>query len=128
MSDAARHVRADYHLTLGQAIDTLRKLPNDTLVQFDWNELSPSSPDSYRGYYADLAFTWTENSVTVGAFLAECQRALGHTYEGYKGGAYYMDLNTPLWASPYGTTIGARAIMAITQANGIVVLTTRDVA
>ena len=58
-------------------------------------------PDSYRGYYSDLAFA-PEGEMTVGELLTECRACMGRVYEGYKGGEFPMHANTPLWVAPWG--------------------------
>lgn len=112
IGNAARNARSDYHLTLGRIIPLLEAAPTDLPVRFDWNEAFPNEAMSYRGYYSDLAFDWSDDPKTVGSFLAVCKAALGQTYTGYKGGDFTMGADTPLWASPYGSG-GGRAIMGL---------------
>ena len=125
VSDVARNTRSEYHLTLKGAIDHLSQLPAEFLVQFDWNGLSPRSVMSYRGYYSDLAISCSDAECSVGTLLSLCQRALGNTYQGYKGGDNLMDENTPLWAAEYGDS--GRAIMGIQVTDEQVVLTTKEI-
>ena len=58
---------------------------------------------SYRGYYEDLSFEPAEN-VTVAQMLAHAESALGHTFEGYKGGDYKMGDYSTVWLAKYGET------------------------
>jgi len=44
-------------------------------------------PDSYRGYYDEIAFAPKEN-VTFGEMLEHAKSALGATFTGYKGGEH----------------------------------------
>ncbi len=60
-------------------------------------------PDSYRGFYADVAFEPVENA-SFGDMLAHAKSALGSTFDGYKGGEYTMSEFTDCWISPYGIT------------------------
>lgn len=59
------------------------------------------NPDSYRGYYEQLAFKPIAN-VTVGQMLADARRAHGSTYEGWKGGEYTMNGYTDCWIAERG--------------------------
>lgn len=126
MSNAARHTRSVYHLTLGKAIDGLSAYADDKPVRFDIGG-SPGRAISYRGYYSDLALTPNGALDTVGALLHELRDALGQTFEGYKGGDFLMEADTPLWFAAYGAPSGCRAIIGIETDEGGVVLLTKDV-
>lgn len=122
---ASRRTRTDYHLTLGSAIEALEKLDPTLAVVFDTGGVAgPSNPHSYRGYYADLSFE-SDPGVTVGAFLADCRKALDEEFTGYKGGEFKMAADTPLWNAPYGCT--GRAIIAMNVGERVV-LVTKDLA
>lgn len=130
--DAMNHMgkvtRADYHLTLGKAIDAFEKYPKDAPVVFDVGG-SPDDPHSYRGYYSDLAFEPTDPQVdehkTVTEFLSELTESLNETFNGYKGGDFIMDKDTPLWMANWGEC--GRAIMGHYQEDsGRVILITKD--
>ena len=122
----ARLTRADYHLTLSDAIAALAEIQDSLPVRFDWNNQHPYRAMSYRGYYSDLAFDWRSTETTVREFLDLCQLALGETYEGYKGGDFVMDDRTPLWASEYGEVSG-RAIIAIGSIGDAVIIQTKEI-
>lgn len=62
-------------------------------------------PDSYRGYYQDVAFEPKEN-VTFGEMLGYARSALGKTFTGYKGGEFTMHDFTDCWIAQYGTSEG----------------------
>lgn len=124
MSDAARESRSHYHVTLGNLIAELEKVPPEAPVTFDIG-LSPTNPHSYRGYYSDLAFEGTGDVVTAGDLLAAAKAALGATFEGYKGGDFVMSEKTPLWAASYGNC--GRAIVSLAGTAGAIVLVTKDV-
>lgn len=110
VSNAARDTRSEYHLTLGKAIEVVDKLPETSSVRFDFNNLYPDHPHSYRGYYSDLAFDFTEEKLSAGSFLNFLKGSLDTEYKGYKGGTYKMGENTPLWAANWGSC--GRAIIA----------------
>lgn len=119
MNAATRLSRADYHLTLGAAIKAAEALPPSTVVRFNGGG-GPTDEHSYRGYYSDLAFE-TGEPTTAEAFLAMCKKALGATYEGYKGGDFVMDARTPLWRAAYGDC-GEAIVSASVGDDGALVL------
>lgn len=84
-------------MTLGKLIVTLKGMDSFTLVP------NLCHPHSYRGYYHEIAF---ELNYTTHAhsLLATCERALGETYQGWKGGDYTMGDETPVWVAERGST------------------------
>ena len=124
--DTYQDARREYHLTLGRLIDKLEKLDPWMLVDFDWNGRAPTAPNSYRGYYSDLAFGWVSANdpfaFTVEKLLRHCRNALTYPFSGYKGGEYLMDKDTPLWVAQWGET--GRAIVGLEVTDGMVILKT----
>ena len=107
MNEASSRERGNYHLTLGGLVEALSATDPESIVVFDFDAaISPSAPESYRGYYSDLSFPPSSTPITVGSLLKEARDAIGHTFEGYKGGDFEMHDDTPLWASPYGSANG----------------------
>lgn len=108
MADAigaeGKRTRAKYQLTLGKLIKSLESSNQRATVECT-NGISPGAPHSYRGYYSDLAFELNDPTVVnlkVKDFLAVCRKVLDTTLEGYKGGDFVMDADTPLWLSAWG--------------------------
>ena len=101
LAEVGLNERSKYHLTLGELITKLKNADKDAVVEFDEGGYI-GGEGSYRGYYSDLAFELSSNRKTVKEFLAQCEAALGSTYEGYKGGDFIMGEGTPLWISAYG--------------------------
>ena len=97
----AKASRADYHLTLGGLIDKLDFASPNLPVTSDYGP--PGEGLSYRGYYCDLAFEKEGEAITVKDFLNRCKRLLDQEQEGYKGGQFLMERDTPLWISDYET-------------------------
>ena len=91
-----RNKRSATQMTLGEMILTLKAMPEDQTI-----EGISAERDSYRGYYDDLAFE--PGVTTVGELLKAAEKALGHTFEGYKGGEFIMEKNTPIWIANYGS-------------------------
>jgi len=123
MSEMGRMERGNYHVTLGAAIGFTSTLPDEMDVIFSGGN-SPSSPDSYRGYYSDLSFEPQSEAVSVKDFSMMLNESLGKTFNGYKGGDFTMTEDTPLWMANYGEC--GEAIISINVSNGALVLTTKD--
>ena len=58
-------------------------------------------PNSYRGYYNDVAFE-PANNVTFASMLANARAALEATFDGYKGGKYRMDNDSGCFIAEWG--------------------------
>lgn len=125
MSDASRMTRSDYHLTLGAAIAWLEEVAPGTPATLNVIG-TPGKVDSYRGYYADLAFEPQLEPVTAGEVLADLKAALGATFQGYKGGDFLMGEDTPLWVSAYGAASGM-AVLSIAMIDGRAVFMTKQI-
>lgn len=123
MSDMSRNTRSDYHLTLGALTEKLESLPGDMPVRFD-DGMGVGEEDSYRGYYADLAFATGAPDTMVASVLLACRRAAIDTYEGYKGGDFKYGPDTPLWRAEYGNC--GPAIVAALEQGGKLILVTKD--
>ena len=94
-------------MTLGELVDALEKRPKKQGVYFDLLWLVPTCLDSYRGYYEQLAlgFRVDENPrLTVAELLKDCEAAIGERFQGWKGGEYMMDRDTPIWVANPGNT------------------------
>ena len=100
--------KASPQFSLDDLINRLEELPQDMPIQL-------GEAHSYRGYYSDLAFAplYDTEPRTVKEILKEALLAHGKTFEGYKGGEFTMNGDTPVWYACYGTT--GPAIMGITD-------------
>ena len=82
--------------TLGDLIDFLKTLPPDAVIKDGF-----STPHSDRGSYNELAFTPEENA-TASDMLSYAESAVNASFEGWKGGDYLMDRNTPVYIGDFG--------------------------
>lgn len=123
MSDMSCRERSNYHLTLGGLIHFLESVPKEMQVITDTSE-AVGYAHSYRGYYSDLSFAPAAICETAGELLTEAKDALGHEFEGWKGGEYRMHDKTPLWFAEEGHC--GRAIIDAKVIDGKVVLQTKD--
>jgi hypothetical protein len=106
-------------LTLGQIIEKLepivakqRDKKDEAIVQYDFGTAIPTSFQSWRGAYCELALgyclTGYDNGsnnrmpVSVSKLLDMCKNAIGETFEGWKGGYFTMNENTPVWVDNPG--------------------------
>lgn len=88
--------RSATQMTLGKMIAALEAMPPDAEVS------GLGHAHSYRGYYSDLAFEPQKAKVKAADLLAECRKAMGRTFCGYKGGDFMMGDSTPMWVAHYG--------------------------
>ena len=88
--------RAKSQMTLGGLISILKTLPDEFKIT------GLTYPHSYRGYYSDLAFELSNDKMYARDFLKICEKCVGDTFEGYKGGDNTMSENTPVWIAEWG--------------------------
>lgn len=86
----------DTYVDLGGIIARLEREDPDQVLPLGF-----ANPHSYRGDYMNLAFEPVRN-IKVGDVLNACRFALGHTFEGWKGGDYTMKEHTDCWISRVG--------------------------
>ena len=116
MSKMFAEERSRYHLTLSQLKTILELAPKEYTVNIDRGG-SLERPISYRGYYEDLAFEPSDETMCVKGFLPIVQSCLGKIFEGYKGGNFKMHEKTPLWLAYYGESTNVALMSAITSDN-----------
>lgn len=97
-------------------------------IKFDFENARPTGLDSYRGFYRELAisfsFDWDSgNDFNAEWFLQELKKAVGKTYTGYKGGDFVMGKITPVWVANYGNTGRTAVIDVIDEEYNIVLVT-----
>lgn len=90
--------RAKTQMTLGKLIDELKAMPKEA------NVANLCLPHSYRGYYSDLAFELFDGTRKAKDLLDECIESMGERFDGYKGGEFLMERNTPVWVAEWGCT------------------------
>lgn len=118
---------------LGELIKDLEKYKDSTiLVEFD-NGKIPTQFSSWRGSYCELALEYKDEGICFADSLyINAFNANGSIFEGYKGGIFEMDLNTPIHQANYGD-VGVKInneyneykIVGIKEENGKVIIITR---
>lgn len=91
-----RRQRGQRQMTLARLIAHLSTLPIGTQVE------SVCDFNSYRGYCEDLALAKGEGTMLASQLLKQCQFMVGQVFEGYKGGEFEMDEQTPIWVARAG--------------------------
>lgn len=97
-------------LTLGELIRQLKEVKPDVEVDFDFAGTYPTTLDSWRGRYAELALGFDGghyNDKQSGApqakdLILELESAIGKTFEGWKGGDFLMKADTQVWVNNPG--------------------------
>ena len=88
----------------------------------------PGELESYRGYYEDLSFDLEApfgKGQTVADVVKDIEQYLhgGESYTGYKGGDFYANPRTLVWASHYGNCDGT-GVTGVSELDGTVIITT----
>ena len=94
----------------------------EATVRYDFEYLFPTSIDSWRGSYNELAlnFETQGEEMKVSEFLNMLKECIGKTFTGYKGGNFTMHKGTPIWVANYSHS-GNTAVIDVVD-NGYVVL------
>lgn len=125
MMNEKSKIESGKEYNLGNLIEDLKPYKNDFLkVEFDDGSI-PDDFDSWRGSYCELALGYTNNGEIDSATLSrKAYNANGAMYEGYKGGEFTMDLNTPIHQDNYGE-YGNRKIIGIEKKDNKLIIKTR---
>ena len=112
-------------MTLGELIAKLETIPltygsdnKPKSVVYDFEFLVPTTLDSWRGSYGELALGWTyrgyapsdcpdangENTITLEELLDDLRSAVGKQFTGWKGGEFTMSETTPIWVANPGNS------------------------
>lgn len=117
-------------MKLSELRDALLTVPGDWTMWLKTSRDADMVPVtgliSWRGVYSQASIDWLaagDSGVWVEVLLVEVHSAIaGRPLQGYKGGDYVMDGDTPVWADPYGlwqgriitgytTSVGSRFIL-----------------
>ncbi len=90
-------------LCLGELAARLESVDPNLEVELDFGA-RPTTLDSWRGSYCEVAIGFTEETdkVLAGDFAKSVSASIGATYQGYKGGDFLMGRTTPVWVANYG--------------------------
>ena len=121
------HLKNKPIITLGELRELLEAAPKNAPVKVQWCEelRGYGGLESYRGYYSDLSINIEGGTSDVQEVLNDLNQADGDMFTGYKGGEYFMDSSTLLWADFYSCCSG-QGVTGIIEHDGVVVITTAD--
>lgn len=116
--------------TLGALLDALNAAPVAAHVRFAFCDVLPTTLSSYRGFYDHLALGWSGDGNaalrTARDLATDLAAADGKTFEGWKGGTYRMNRETPVWVDNPGRYSGT-GIVAIEVDEMTVLLVTAPI-
>lgn len=98
-----QRIKSGKEYNLGNLIEDFKKYKDDFMqVEFDDGSI-PEEFDSWRGSYCELALGHSdEGECYINELFRKAFNANGSIYEGYKGGKFVMDLDTPIHQANYG--------------------------
>lgn len=122
-------------LTLGEMVLKMEAIVKeceaekiDSHVHYDFGHLFPTTINSWRGSYCELALDYDSYDgggiqMSAKAFHELLKETVGKTFEGYKGGGFTMSRQTPVWVANYGNS-GETAVVDIVKSNyGVIIKT-----
>lgn len=113
-------------LSLGELIEQLEKIErSDAIVKYDFGYMFPTSIDSWRGSYEELALDYTESGdeLTVLQLLDILRSTIGKEFTGYKGGEFTMFETTPVWVANCGNSGQTGVVGVIDDGYQAIILT-----
>lgn len=127
-------------LTLGELVEKLEAIGlkdsdgDDIYVQFDFGSAIPTTLDSWRGSYSELALGYelvgydgdddaNYNSMKVEKLLKDLKSAIGKEFYGWKGGDFKMSENTPVWVDNSGNANNCAIVDVLDKGYFCVLLT-----
>lgn len=124
-------------LTLGEIIlklepiveKQLERIQNEeeeATVWYDFEYLHPTSIDSWRGSYSELALNYENEEtkpMTVTLFLKMLKETIGKEFTGYKGGEFVMSKHTPVWVANYGNSGNTGVLDILDKEYEVVIIT-----
>lgn len=112
-------------MTIGAFIARLRELSPSTDVRYVFGGCPDMRVQSYRGYYDEAALGWRGGEYgTEGVLAHDLARSLelqiNHRMEGWKGGAFIISRDTPLWCDNAGNCSSC-AVVGVTDYGQILI-------
>lgn len=102
----------------------------EATVVYDFEYLFPTTIDSWRGSYSELALDFVdskhgsrEKEMKASDFLKMLKETIGEKFTGYKGGEFVMGENTPVWVANYGNSGSTAVIDVVDNGYQIIIIT-----
>lgn len=119
-------------LNVGEFMDALRRHDPDEPVKYDFVHFGPTTLESYRGFYEDVALGYDDvtngryDYPTVRSLLTHFEATLGKVFEGWKGGnGRPVTRDTDLWVANPGET-GNTVIVGVQELVYVTILTRHE--
>lgn len=132
-------------LCLGEIIGKLEAISpfygslqkDEKTIRYDFEYLIPTTLQSWRGSYDELALGWTylgyspndcpdhncQEGPKITDFIKHLEEAIGKYFVGWKGGDFVMSEETPVWVANPGN-VGETAIVDVVDNGYEVILIT----
>ena len=120
-------IENNLQVTVGILINKLEKVEDKSKnVVFDFGYFRPDELNSYRGYYQDLAISYSDESKspTVEEFLELLREAIGTDFTGYKGGKFTINEDSMVWVAQWGNNTNV-ALSGVRNGFRVVLETTK---
>lgn len=115
-------------MNLGDFIGRLELFDPRDPIAFDFVSFHPTTLDSYRGRYDELALGYANegNDPLVTTILEDARTAVGKTFTGWKGGDFVMHEGKKIWvANP--SEAGSTTISHVARTDHkVIIYTTLD--
>lgn len=112
-------------MNLGMLIKQLELFDPRESVEFDLGHVAPTTLDSWRGRYEELALGYDFTHCTVGDLLVNCRAAVNTDFQGYKGGTFRMSEKTPVCVDNPGEYTNTMLIGVTEQWSNAILLTAK---
>lgn len=96
-------------ISLGELIKQIEQIGiersngDDRHVYYDFCSAIPTTLNSFRGYYEELALGYVhQGQMTAKDLLSKLKTAIGKSFTGWKGGNFIMTESTPIWVANSG--------------------------
>lgn len=114
-------------LTMGELITLLKNCQNNEEIYFNFPGQFPTTFDSYRGYYDEIALGHGHyeypHPITRDILIQRIEEAMGPVFTGWKGGEFVYDANTPVWVANPGQCEGYAITRVIDKGYKIILFT-----
>lgn len=128
-------------LTLGELLLKLKpildknsdkKPEGQPTVSFDFGTAQPTDFGSWRGAYEEIALGYQLTGydvsqsieyVKLNEFYKKVEAAIGQTFEGWKGGDFTMNKNTPVWVANSGNSSHSAIVEVIDNGYDVILVT-----
>lgn len=142
VEDKSKPIRFD-NGKVPSCLGSWRGVYSELYIGFDEDTNSYNTDEVEKVHHFEHSGDYTEyksepsnlpSNPTAKDMLELCERCLGKSFTGYKGGDFIMGKSTPVWVSQYGTSAGfpyedddqyETKVVGITELDEVVVIETK---